>query len=83
MYTRANLYSDSDKVPMMTISPWYDVLADAQNEGKRVSVLVNGSYKPYTGRVLEIKGNLMIALGNEYAQEYILFSEIKAVRVYC
>ena len=65
----------------LPLSPWFDVLKKAKNYGKRVSVLINGTYKPYSGYVTNLTKSIL-TLDNEYADEYILLNDIKAVRVY-
>ena len=60
---------------------WSDVLKNAHDNSKTVSILVNGSYKPYTGKILRMELGL-ITLVNEYSMEYISMNEVKAVRVY-
>lgn len=63
------------------ISGWQRVLVDALNSGKTVSVLVDGTYKPYVGKVTKVSGNVA-TLKNEYATEYVSIPMIKAVKVY-
>lgn len=65
----------------LPLSPWFEVLRRAKDNNKRVSVLINGTFKPYTGYVTNLSKSLL-TLDNEYADEYILLNDIKAVRVY-
>lgn len=65
----------------LPLSPWFDVLRKAKDNGKRVSVLINGTYKPYSGYITNLTKSIL-TLDNEYADEYILLNDIKAVRVY-
>lgn len=60
---------------------WADILNRADNDGNRVSILVNGSFKPYVGRVVEVRVSIVVLM-NEYSKEYILLRDIKAIRVY-
>ena len=62
-------------------SPWYDILIGAFNRKNRVSILVDGTYKPYAGRIIKMQGNI-VSLQNDYSVEYIMLINIKAVRVY-
>ena len=62
-------------------SPWNIILVDALENRNRVSILVEGTYKPYTGYVTEVKKGVL-TLTNEYSTEYIMIANIKAVRVY-
>ena len=65
----------------LPLSPWYEVLRKARDNDKRVSVLINGTYKPYSGYITNLTKSIL-TLDNEYADEYILLNDIKAVRVY-
>ena len=65
----------------LPLSPWYEVLRKARDNNKRVSVLINGTYKPYSGYITNLTKSIL-TLDNEYADEYILLNDIKAVRVY-
>ena len=65
----------------LPLSPWFDVLKKAKDNDKRVSVLINGTYKPYSGYITNLTKSIL-TLDNEYADEYILLNDIKAVRVY-
>ena len=65
----------------LPLSPWFDVIRKAKDNGKRVSVLINGTYKPYSGYITNLTKSIL-TLDNEYADEYILLNDIKAVRVY-
>ena len=60
---------------------WTEILEDAKRRGKRVSILVNGSFKPYTGFITKLT-IFMVVLFNEYSQEYVVLKDIKAIRVY-
>lgn len=60
---------------------WADILNRADREGKRVSILVNGSFKPYVGRVIKVRASIVVLM-NEYSKEYISLRDIKAIRVY-
>ena len=62
-------------------SPWYDILMDAFKRENRVSILVDGTYRPYAGRIISMRGNI-VSLQNDYSVEYIMLTNIKAVRVY-
>lgn len=66
---------------MNEVNGWTEILEDAKRRGKRVSILVNGSFKPYTGLVLKIT-TFMVVLVNEYSSEYVALKDIKAVRVF-
>lgn len=71
----------NDKYGSIFESPWNVILVDALENRNRVSVLVEGTYKPYTGHVTEVKKGVL-TLKNEYSTEYIMITNIKAVRVY-
>ena len=71
----------NDKYGPMFISPWNVILSDALDSNKRVSVLVEGTYKPYTGKISDVNKGVL-TLRNEYSTEYIMITNIKAVRVY-
>ena len=66
---------------MNELDTWTDILRDAKQNHKRVSILVDGSYKPYTGYVESIN-IFWVQLRNEYSTEYLQNSEIKTVRIY-
>ena len=63
------------------ISGWQKVLVDALNSGKTVSILVDGTYKPYIGKVEKVSGNV-VTLKNEYATEYVSIPRITGMKVY-
>ena len=66
---------------MNEFDTFIEVLKEAKVNNKRVSILVEGSYKPYTGHVESI--NIFCTqLRNEYSVEYLKNSEIKTVKVY-
>ena len=71
----------NDKYGSIFESPWNVILVDALESRNRVSVLVEGTYKPYLGHVTEVKKGVL-TLKNEYSTEYIMLTNIKAVRVY-
>ena len=71
----------SDKYGSMFESPWNAILVDALESRNRVSVLVEGTYKPYTGKIADVNKGVL-TLRNEYSTEYIMIANIKAVRVY-
>ena len=54
---------------------------EAKDKRNRVSILVAGTYKPYTGFVRSLN-EVMVSLDNEYSNEYIMLADIKALRVY-
>lgn len=56
-------------------------LRDAKARVRTVNILVEGTYKPYTGHVVDVNDNMVI-LENEYSTEYLLLSSVKAVKVY-
>ena len=62
-------------------SPWNVILIDASLNRNRISVLVEGTYKPYTGKIADVNKGVL-TLKNEYSTEYIMIANIKAVRVY-
>ena len=66
---------------MNEVNGWTEILEDAKRRGKRVSILVNGSFKPYTGFITKLT-IFMVVLFNEYSQEYVVLKDIKAIRVY-
>ena len=66
---------------MNELDTWTDILTEAKQIHKRVSILVDGSYKPYTGYVESIN-IFWVQLRNEYSTEYLKNSEIKTVRIY-
>lgn len=66
---------------MNEVDNFTDVLKQAQKDHKRVSILVAGSYKPFTGFVKSVN-IFQTQLENEYSVEYIRNVEIKAVRIY-
>ena len=66
---------------MNELDTWSDILKEAKKNHKRVSILVEGSYKPYTGYV-ETVNIFWVELRNEYSVEYLKNSEIKTVRIY-
>lgn len=67
--------------PVMKSSPWFKILHNAFEHSERVSVIINGTYKPFTGYVLSIDSGL-VTIDNEYSREYIMMSEIRSIRVY-
>ena len=71
----------SDKYGSMFESPWNVILMDASLNRNRISVLVEGTYKPYTGKIADVNKGIL-TLENEYSTEYIMIANIKAVRVY-
>ena len=66
---------------MNELTEWIDILKNANEEIKRVSILVNGSFKPYRGLVEKVT-MFMVVLVNEYSREYVVLKDIKAIRVY-
>ena len=60
---------------------WTVILNYAYKDRKRVSILINGSFKPFTGFVARFT-NFMVVLENEYSSEYVALKDIKAVRVF-
>ena len=61
------------------MNDFFDVFTHAGNS--TVSILVHGTYKPYTGKVKRAYENF-VELVNEYSTNYIYYKDIIAVRVY-
>lgn len=72
----------SDNLHDAAVRPhWAEILISARNSGSKVSILITGSYKSFTGKVKKLEIGV-VTLENEYSTEYISLSEIRAVRVY-
>ena len=62
-------------------SEWENVLREAQRENKWASILVNGTYKPFSGTIRKVTPT-MVELDDRFSVNRILLSEIKVVRTW-
>ena len=62
-------------------SEWENVLREAQRENKWASILVIGTYKPFSGTIRKVTPT-MVELDDRFSVNRILLSEIKVVRTW-
>ena len=58
---------------------FFEVLTNTGNS--TVSILVHGSFKPYTGKVKRAYEHF-VELVNDYSSNYVYYKDIIAIRVY-